>query len=114
MCVSLYNVFILNKIYNFFFDKSYVSGIIFNNIVSHPDMLSPKLLSLTEFNIAIKNFGDDPYNLLSNIRKLDLNYDSGLRKKFINHTNIMNSIRGNNIFDIQPELTYLCEWKMYK
>lgn len=107
VCVSLYNIFILKEIYDFFVDKSYVSGVIFNNVVLYPDMLSPKLLSLSELNIALEKFGNDSNNLLGNIKKLELNYNSGLRKKFIDHTNIMNSIREFDIFKIQPELSYL-------
>lgn len=107
VCVSLYNIFILRQIYGFFVDKSYVSSIIFNNIVSYPSMLSPKILTLSELNLALEKFGNDPENVLGNLRKLELNYNAGLRKDFIKHTDTMNSIRGTNIFDIQPELAFL-------
>ena len=107
VCVSLYNIFILKQIYDFFFDKSYVSNVIFNNIVTSPYMLSPNILTIEELNIAIKKFGNDSNNLLGNIRKIKLNHGTALREKFIKHTNTMNSIRGTNIFDIQPELAFL-------
>lgn len=107
VCVSLYNIFILRQIYDFFVDKSYASSVIFNNIVVYPDMLSPKLLTIGELDIALKKFGNDSHNLLGNIRKMKLNHNTALREKFIKHTNTMNSIRGTNIFDIQPELTLL-------
>ena len=107
VCVSIYNIFILKQIYDFFVDKSYASCVIFNNIVVYPDMLSPKLLTIGELDIALKKFGNDSNNLLGNIRKMELNHSTMLREKFIKHTNTMNSIRGVNIFDIQPELDFL-------
>lgn len=101
VCISLYNIFILKDIKEYFSSKEYVESIIFNNLVSYPEYLSINTLKKSKIISAVgisEQFG--------NILKVDgaIRPDSFLVDKFYQHTNTMNNVRGFNIFDLQPEL----------
>ena len=102
VCVSLYNIFALSDIEEYFSNKDYVRGVIFNNIVTYPEHLSINLLKKSKIIRAVNLFNDK----FSNIRMIDgtVRPDPALVEKFYQHSSTMNKIRGSNIFDIQPEL----------
>jgi len=107
VCVSLYNIFLLSDILDYFKNKEYVSVTIFNNILNYPNEQS--IQSLDPLTLKKIAFSELPFwhNDFENIRKVESFPEDirlGLTNKFISHTEIMNSIRGFNIFDIQPKL----------
>lgn len=100
-CISLYNISVLDEIYNYFKDKEYVDHILFNNLVEHPRHLSVKLMKKSKI-IELAPASDKKFN---NIRSVEpLTQEPVFIKGFFQHTEAMNKIRGFNIFDIQPEL----------
>lgn len=112
VCVSLYNIFILNDIKNYFKDEEYVSFMIFNNIVNWPEHLSIKLLERHDIIMALGvGIRDESFN---NIRVIDNAFEINKKKiqKFFRHTESMNRIRGFNIFDIQPQLLNILNEKL--
>jgi hypothetical protein len=103
----LYNIFLLSDILDYFKNKEYVSVTIFNNILNYPNEQS--IQSLDPLTLKKIAFSELPFwhNDFENIRKVESFPEDirlGLTNKFISHTEIMNSIRGFNIFDIQPKL----------
>ena len=102
VCVSLYNIFELKQIKDYFSDKFYVDNILLNNIVTYPDELSINLLSKNKLNEAINVFGED--ESVSNIRMIESKPSVELNNKFYTHTETMNRVRKFDIFEHQPYL----------
>ena len=103
-CVSLYNISVLDEIYNYFKDEEYVGPILFNNIVEGPQHLSIKFMKKSSI-IELVGDKDDKF---SNIRSVvTIDPKEYLIKQFFRHTETMNKIRGFNIFDIQPKLYHI-------
>lgn len=101
-CVSLYNISILKDIKSYFENKEYIETILFNNLVYYPEHLSINLLSETKIKslISLDNKFDN-IRLVSETVSPPLDI---LIKRFFDHTETMNKIRGTDIFDLQPQL----------
>lgn len=100
-CVSLYNISVLDEIYDYFKNEKYVGHIIFNNMVEYPEYLSINLMKKSKI-IELVGIEDDKF---SNIRSVvSKDQEESLLKRFFHHTETMNKVRGFNIFNIQPEL----------
>lgn len=102
VCVSIYNLFTLHDIKNYFENKEYVSCIIFNNIVHYPKHLSISILKKSDIISAVGVMDESFKNI--RLIECDSPVDPRLSKGFMDHTNIMNNLRGSNIFDLQPQL----------
>lgn len=101
VCISLYNIFTLFDIREYFKDKEYVSSVIFNNMVNYPEHLSIRLLKKSDI-ISAVGMSDESFN---NIRLIECFPDrKNLIDDFMSHTNTMNMIRGSDIFTLQPQL----------
>ena len=121
MCISIYNLYNIKATQEYF--KDYTCNVY--NVVQSPTHLSPSIISRKKLQEIIKNdYGDDVTNVSPNL--LNINYleeiensirikPSGevlektnasemLRKKFISHTKTMNSVRGFDIYDVEPRL----------
>jgi MoaA/NifB/PqqE/SkfB family radical SAM enzyme len=104
ICVSLYNISVLNEIYDYFKDADYVDHIISNNMVVQPEYLAIDLMKKSKI-LELVGDKDDKF---SNIRSVvTIDPKEYLIKQFFRHTETMNKIRGFNIFDIQPELYHI-------
>ena len=110
-CVSIYNLFSIDTINDYFKEKDYVEEILFNNIVDYPHYLSPKLLPKHVITKATRIQKVLHTNRGNNLSKLDSWCDSkpdeelkALQAQFMQHTEQMNRVRGSDIFDLHPQL----------
>lgn len=101
VCVSVYNIFSLREISDFF-DGYNVS---MSNIVNTPKYLSPNIIKSDKLKkIVYEQFdGNIPSDLKNSMQYEEL-CDNQLIKKFKDYTNSMNKIRNSNIFDLEPNL----------
>lgn len=100
-CVSLYNISILSDIDNYFKDKEYVGHILFNNMVEYPEHLSINLMKKSKI-LGLVGIRDEKFNNIRSVKPAL--QEEALLKRFFQHTETMNKIRGFNIFNIQSEL----------
>ena len=110
-CISIYNIFNIQDIHDYFKDKDYAGEILFNNVVEYPYHLSPKLLPqhiITKATCVQRVLYTEKGN---NLKKLDSWVNSkskeeieSLKKQFTLHTEQMNKVRESDIFVIHPEL----------
>lgn len=102
VCVSIYNIFSLREISDFFSDYD----IHMSNIVNTPKYLSPNIIESKRLKkILYDQFdGDIPGDLKASMSFEWLN-DKDLIRKFNDYTHSINRIRNSNIFELEPKLS---------
>lgn len=115
-CISIYNIFSIDPINDYFKNKDYVGEILFNNVVEYPHYLSPKLLpdyiitKATRIQKALYTEKGNNLKRLASWRGSKSNKEiEALKKQFITHTEQMNQVRGFDIFKLHPELNEIIE-----
>ena len=104
MCISIYNLYNLRATQDYF--KKYKQS--FSNVVERPEYLSPAIVPKHNLLKCINSQYSYPEqktmvaNNLINIKQDP--HASYRREKFKIHTNVMNNIRGFDIYDIEPKL----------
>ena len=65
VCISIYNIFELKSISDYFTGRPYIKNILLNNIVTYPNELSISLVPREKIEFALKDFDDE---VVSNIK----------------------------------------------
>ena len=117
MCISIYNLFNLRATQDYFkkFENKLFGelpqeliGVNFYNVVTRPEYLSPAIVPESNLLKCIHSqytYSEQKTMVANNLIRIKQDPDSkALREKFKTHTNVMNNIRGFDIYDIEPRL----------
>ena len=106
MCISLYNIFNLSKISEYF--SNYRINL--TNVVNTPYFLSPNLVQTPKLKSIVYDqySGQPPEDILisplfNSTEKVGSEFELA-KLQFMMHTKAMNKIRGFDIFKLHPEL----------